>query len=278
MNYIFDTGLSASTLKFAKSSLSFFLVESHADITESHYVSRLLKAFEKIRPSVPRYVVTWDVKIVFDFLRSWFPHNSLSMKQLTLKACMLIALSSSDRAQTIQQIRSDQCVRSARGVEFPIFSKLKTSRHLRRPRVVVCPKWPDPALDVERCVTDYMARSLTLRLKVVRQRKPKPTQLFISYKTGLPVSRPTISRWLTEVMAMAGIDTSYFKEQSTRVASVSKAKSRGATPNQIISQGDWTNISTFERDYDREILGPAISNLIFFNHYINLLHYIFNSH
>ena len=94
------------------------------------------------------------------FLYSWDPHNTLSMKQLTLKACMLIALSSSDRAQTIQQIRSDNYVRSARGVEFPIFSKIKTSCHLRSPRVVVCPKWPDPALDVECCVTDYMAHSL----------------------------------------------------------------------------------------------------------------------
>ena len=173
------------------------------------------------------------------------------MKQLTLKTCMLIALSSSDGAQTIQQIRCDQCVRTAKGIEFPIFSKLKTSRHLRRPRVVVCPKWPDPALDVERCVTDYMARSVTLRYRVVSKLKlPKPTQLFISFKSGLPVSRPTISRWLTEVMSMAGIDTSYFKGHSTRVASTSKAKSRGANPTQIMNQGDWTNISTFDRQSD----------------------------
>ena len=182
-------------------------------------------------------MVTWDVKLVLDLLRSWYPHNTLSMKQLTLKACMLIAISSSDRAQTIQHIRSDNCVRSARGVEFPIFSTTKTSRHLRRPRVVVCPKWPDPALDVERCVTDYMTRSLLLRLKVVKQKKPKPTQLFISFKTGLPVSRPTISRWLTEVMSMAGIDTSYFKGHSTRVASVSKAKSRGPLQNKLLIKG-----------------------------------------
>ena len=260
---LFETGLSATTLKFAKSSVSFFLKESHPFISVSDKVSRLLKSFEKIRPTVLRYVVTWDVKIVLDFLRSWYPHKNLTMKQLTLKTCMLIALSSSDRAQTIQQIRCDQCVRTAKGIEFPIFSKLKTSRHLRRPRVVVCPKWPDPALDVERCVTDYMARSVTLRYRVVSKLKlPKPTQLFISFKSGLPVSRPTISRWLTEVMSMAGIDTSYFKGHSTRVASTSKAKSRGANPTQLMNQGDWTNISTFERHYQREILGPAINSLI----------------
>ena len=259
---MFDSGLSASTLKFVRSSISFFLRESHKEIIDSSLVSRLLKSFEKTRPTVPRYAVTWDVNIVLRFLKTWFPHRGISLKQLTLKTCMLIALSSSDRAQTIQSIRVDHCVCTARGVEFPIFSRLKTSRHLRKPRVVICPRWSDPALDVERCVLDYMSRTLTLRARAVSQGKPKPNQLFLSHRTGLPVARNTISRWLTEVMSLAGIDTSYFKGHSTRVAGVSKAKRRGANPNQLVLQGDWTNVSTFERHYDREILGPALSDLI----------------
>ena len=61
---------------------------------------------------------------------------------------------------------------------------------------------------------------------------------------------------------MAGIDTSYFKGHSTRGASTSKARSRGAAPSQIVMQGDWTGVSTFERNYDREILGPSLGGLI----------------
>ena len=65
---MFDTGLSASTLKFIRSSISFFLRESHGAIIDHHFVSRLLKSFEKLRPTVPRYVVTWDVdKVLFFF-------------------------------------------------------------------------------------------------------------------------------------------------------------------------------------------------------------------
>ena len=259
---MFDSGLSASTLKFIRSSLSFFLRESHGVIIEHRFISRLLKSFEKLRPTVPRYVVTWDVDKVLCYLRSWYPHNTLSMKQLTLKTCMLVALASSDRAQTIQSMRSDRAVFTGRGVEFPIFSRLKTSRHLRRPKVVVCQKSPDPAICAEKCVTDYMTRAVTLRWKVFRQKKPKPTQLFISHRSGLPVARNTISRWLTDVMSQSGIDTSYFTGHSTRGASISKARSRGATPNQIVLQGDWTRVSTFERHYDREILGPALGGLI----------------
>ena len=63
-------------------------------------------------------------------------------------------------------------------------------------------------------------------------------------------------------MSLAGIDTSYFKAHSTRGAGLNKAKSRGANPSQIVQQGDWTNVTTWERHYEREILGPALSNLI----------------
>ena len=146
---------------------------------------------------------------MLSYLRGWYPHSSLSLKQLTLKTCMLVALSSSDRAQTIQSMRRDTCVFTGRGVEFPIFSRLKTSRHLRRPKVVVCPKSSDPAINVELCVTDYMARSWVLRMTAARQKKSKSSQLFVSHRSGLPVARNTISRWLTEVMSQAGIDTSY---------------------------------------------------------------------
>ena len=262
---MFDTGLSASTLSFIRSSIHFFLKESHLILITDKNISRLLKYFEKVRPTVIRYAVTWDVNKVLKFLSSWFPHNNLSLKQLTLKTCMLIALSSSDRAQTIHSMRVDTCVCTARGVEFPIFSKLKTSRHLRRPRVVICPNWSDPSLNVEKCVTDYMNRTIPLRCRAVRQHKPKPNQLFLSFATGKPVARNTISRWLTEVMSLSGIDTTYFKGHSTRGASISKAKRRGANPNQIVLQGDWSSVSTFERHYDREILGPALSNLILGN-------------
>ena len=265
---MFDTGLCASTLSFIRSSISFFIKESHLrNIVEDEDISRSLKYFEKARPTVPRYCVTWDVNKVLTFLSSWFPHKNLSLKQLTLKTCMLIALSSSDRAQTIHSMRVDNCVCTARGVEFPIFSKLKTSRHLRRPRVVICPNWSDPSLNVEKCVTDYMNRTLTLRWKAVRppNPQPKPTQLFLSFKTGKPVARNTISRWLTQVMAKSGIDTSYFKGHSTRGASISKAKRRGANPHQIVRQGDWTRVTTFEHHYEREVLGPALSNLILGN-------------
>ena len=67
LNYMFDTGLSASTLSFIRSSVSFFIKESHREIINDANVSRLLKSFEKIRPTINRYSVTWDVNKVLIF-------------------------------------------------------------------------------------------------------------------------------------------------------------------------------------------------------------------
>ena len=68
--YLFDSGLSASTLKFVKSALDFFLCESHCDVINCDIISRLLKSFEKMRPTVPRYAVTWDINKTFFFLKA----------------------------------------------------------------------------------------------------------------------------------------------------------------------------------------------------------------
>ena len=73
MIYMFNTGLSATTLKFVKSALYFFLRESHGAIVEHSHVSRIMKSFEKQRPTVPRYAVTWDVKKVVYFFKFKVP-------------------------------------------------------------------------------------------------------------------------------------------------------------------------------------------------------------
>ena len=63
-------------------------------------------------------------------------------------------------------------------------------------------------------------------------------------------------------MSLAGIHSTYFKGHAMRGAGVSKAKSRGASPNKLVLQGDWTNATTFERHYGLPFLGPDTSDLL----------------
>ena len=81
-----------------------------------------------MRPEFPRYLVTWDVGVVLRFLAGWHPPEDLSLKQLTLKTVALVALTASDRAQTIQSMDIDNIHISAKGLECHIPSILKHSR------------------------------------------------------------------------------------------------------------------------------------------------------
>ena len=89
-------------------------------------VVRLFNYFYKTRPNLPRYQVTWDVGVVLRFLAQWHPKETLSLKQLTLKTVMLVALTSSDRAQTLHALRRDQVEVTEEGLVFVVLYPSET--------------------------------------------------------------------------------------------------------------------------------------------------------
>ena len=82
--------------------------------------------------------MTWNVGIVLRFLATWHPPSSLSLRQMTLKTVALVALTASDRAQTIHALRSDMVEPTDKGLEIVVLDRLKTSRRGHPPRVVTC--------------------------------------------------------------------------------------------------------------------------------------------
>ena len=67
------------------------------------------------------------------------------------------------------------------------------------------------------------------------------------------MSPSTVSRWVGQVLAMAGINTEVFKAHSTRSASSSKAEVTGFSLTDIIKQGHWSQASIFQRFYRKNI-------------------------
>ena len=254
--------LSCSALNSIRSALAFFLQYNLPDLGYDTTITRLFSSFYKARPSFPRYLVTWDVGKVLRFIATWHPADSLSLKHLTLKTVTLIALTSSDRAQTLHALSVEHVHVSASGIEFVVPEILKTSRRGRPARVISCVSWDDERLNVCDYVIAYMNRTFSLRLRSVRKGLGKPSQLFLSHRTGRPVLRNTISRWIREVLALAGIDMESFGPGSTRGASASAARRMGATSEQIMKAGDWTNMGTFERFYNRPVGETPVGRLI----------------
>ena len=67
-------------------------------------MAKFMKGVFSLRPPEPKYFVTWDVRQLLDFLKTWSPAESLSLKQLTLKLVMLAALITAARSSSVNKM------------------------------------------------------------------------------------------------------------------------------------------------------------------------------
>ena len=98
------------------------------NLGEDPIICRSFKYFYNARPKMKRYLTYWPVAKVLNFLSKWHPASSLSLKQLTLKAIVLIALSSSDRGQTLDLLDVNNVEITDSGISFIVTKKLKHHR------------------------------------------------------------------------------------------------------------------------------------------------------
>ena len=241
--------LSYSAINTARSALSSFLVLTDATFTVGNHplISRLLKGSFHLRPPKPRYDATWDVNIVFNYLRKMSPVTRLSLKQLTLKVCMLLALTSAQRVQSLSYLHLDLMQILNNSVTFQFLDLLKQSKPGNTNSSLKIQGYPP---DRRLCVLRY------LRQYIERTRDIRGTEryLFISFKKPHGrVTTSTIARWIKEVMKAAGIDTEQYKAHSTRAASTSAACQNNLPVSDILKQAGWSNEKTFRTFYKKPI-------------------------
>ena len=106
LHSLFKNGLSYSALNTARSAVSNIdmndsVSPNHTPVGKHFLVCRYLKGvFNKLKP-VPKYNNIWPVDTVLDFLSLFWPLDQISLKELTLKLVMLIALTTGQRCQTL---------------------------------------------------------------------------------------------------------------------------------------------------------------------------------
>ena len=126
---LYELEASYSALNSARSALSAFVVlPSGETLGNNPLVSRFLKGVFNLRTPKPRYSEIWDVKPVLLYLRKLSPVKMLSLKDLTLKVCTLLALLTAQRAQTLKMLRIDAMQDRNNKFVFFIDEKLKQSR------------------------------------------------------------------------------------------------------------------------------------------------------
>lgn len=260
---LFSTGASSSSLNIARSALSLFL-NYDLCLKENSTILRLFQYFYKERPTRPKYLTYWPVKDLLNYLSELHPPSILTLKQLTLKTLALVALSSSDRGQTIHAMNIEHTAMSEDGIQFIITNRLKHTRRVQKPKIIKCIVSDIPSLNVCDYVTYYMNKTFNIRAQHVAEGREKPTQLFLSWATKKPVTKQTLSRWLKLSLKDAGIDTQQFGGHSYRGAGLSHAVNKGASISQVVTAGCWTNTETFKRYYfapeNDSVVGKIIIN------------------
>lgn len=246
---LYEGGLGYSGINTAKSALaSCVTVDNVSSLGEHPLVKKFMRGIFNMRPSLPRYKHVWDVNIVLLYLKNLGATVDLSLKHLTMKLTMLLGLLAGQRCQTLNMLNYTDIFVNSECVTFDIKELLKQSASGKKQ---TCLKFyvynDDVNLCVVRTLVEYLKRTLSLR-------QGSNNRLLLSFqKPHKPVTKTTVSRWLTEIMSHAGINTKVFKPHSIRAASCSKAKEKSTAIADIIETAGWSNARTFAKFYDKPI-------------------------
>ena len=228
-----------------------------ASIGQHPLVSRLLKGVFHSRPPLPRYSGTWDVAKVLSHLKG---HNledsNLSLKCLTLRTVMLLALTCLSRSADLAKLSLKGLRNTPEGA---VFLPAALAKQCSPGRIIKEFFFPRFAENTKLCPV----HSLCLYLERTRDLRGTADQLFIAtIKPHLPVTSSTIARWLKKVIGDSGIDTSIFKAHSVRSASTSVAANQGVTTEDILQAADWSSNSSFQRFYYKPVRNTTFAKTV----------------
>lgn len=241
----FESGSSYGSLNSARAAISYIL---DYNISNNQLISKFFKAIYRIKPSRPKYQITWDTSDVLDFISNWFPLEELSLEKLTKKLVMLIALITAHRVQTLASIKIQNiCVYQTK-IEIKIPDMIKTSEPGKFQPLLVLPFFKEkPELCVASTLKYYLQKTESLR--------HGENNLFLAIKKPHKhVTSQTISKWIKTVLYDSGIDVSVFSSHSTRHAATSKAYTKGIDINIIKNTAGWSKKSNvFAKFYNKPI-------------------------
>lgn len=247
---LFTSGLGYESINTARSALSSLGLTFDGHRVGAHpMVIRYLKGVFKLKPPKPRYTQIWDVNKVLIYLRKLSPVKYISLKDLTMKLIMLMALTQAARVQTLHLLSY-----KVRKTKFEFCVDLVESIKQNRPsfnvkHVVFRAFPPDRRLCVFTVLKEYLNRTRSLRKNCNSER------LLVSYvKPYASVTRDTVSRWIKQVLFRSGINTDIFKAHSVRAAATSKANMNSVPIGDILRKAGWSSEKTFAKFYNKEIV------------------------
>ncbi len=238
-----------SALNTARSALSLVIIlpggvsfGKHPDVVQ------FMKGVYNMKPSVPRYIDTWNPDTVLTLLAKWSPAHRLSLQLLTYKTIVLILLVTGQRPQIIPNLSVEKMDIGGSSYKFQLsHTQVKQGRQNYKVEPLVLKKYaPNKHLCVYHYLSAYLERTITIRGKV-------KSVFLTTRRPFVTPSTDTVGRWVKKVLRHSGVNTHTYGAGSTRAASTSKAKRQGLNIDHILKAGGWSRKSTFQTYYNKPL-------------------------
>ena len=124
-------------------------------IGQHHLIRNPMRGILKGNPPLPRYKEIWDVDIVLKYFLSLADNNDLSLKLLSKKLVVLLAISAPKRASEIARLDKRFMLINSDGVSFQLPGLCKTQKDCN-PREVFYSRYiHNKKLCVVECLSEY---------------------------------------------------------------------------------------------------------------------------
>lgn len=100
----FEKGAKYGTINSYKSALGLIL----GPVVNDERIKRFMRGVFRLRPTAPKYSLTWNPNIVLSYLADKWPNESLDLQNLSMKTATLLALVTAHRVQTLSLIKLDK--------------------------------------------------------------------------------------------------------------------------------------------------------------------------
>ena len=215
-------------------------------------VSRMIKGVFKLRPSLPKYVSTYDPEVILRYITSLPPNKDLLLEMLTKKLCTLLCLLSGQRSQSMHVLKVKKSVYNHGTYAFYIDKVIKTTKPGNHQKPLEFREFPyNEKLCVVNCLHEYIKRTELIRENL----EGDNDQLILSYAyPHNAINSQSIARYIKLFLGLCGINITVFTAHSVRSSSTSKANNIGLSIKDIQKAAGWRGSSTFQRFYNLPII------------------------
>ncbi|XP_048059471.1 uncharacterized protein LOC125276089 [Megalobrama amblycephala] len=243
-------------------------------------VCRFMRGARRLHRVSKPLIPPWDLSVVLNALSQppFEPIDSIELKLLSLKAALLLALSTAKRVSELHALSvHNSCMQFATDYSRvtlktnPAFVPKVSESALACKQVDLLAFHPQPFSSPEderlHCLCPVRAlRHYVDRTKALRN----SNQLFVSWADshkGKPISRQRLSHWVVEAIivsynSMGLCPPEGLKAHSTRGMATSWALFKGVSVQDICAAASWASTHTFVRFYRLDVTEPSLAHSV----------------